>query len=127
VKVIPSNQTLILASERGTSGGFSTPALRSAAGETALRRVTIVASRPDDTLVYLQADYTSTAESTDAAGSSSTASTALPVPALTAMPARISLPSPRGNPYSASRGVALYSSTQRMLSDAPVTHIDVHA
>jgi hypothetical protein len=127
VKVIPSNQTLILASERGMSGGLPAPALRGAAGETALRRVTIVASRPDDTLVYLQADYASTAESSDAAERPGTASTALPVPTLTALPARISLPSPRGSPYSGTRGVALYSSTQRMLTEAPVTQIDVHA
>lgn len=106
------------------SGGLPTPALRSMVAETALRRVTIVASRPDDTLVYLQADYASTAESAEP---SSAASTALPVPMLTALPARSSLPSPRGNPYSSSRGIALYSSTQRILSDAPLTHINVHA
>jgi hypothetical protein len=128
VKVIPSNQTLILASERGMSGGLPTPALRSAVGATALRRVTIVASRPDDTLVYLQADYASTAESSDAAESSSSAQTALPVPTLNVLPALVSLsPSPRGNPYSSSRGVALYSSTQRILSDAHPTRLDVHA
>jgi hypothetical protein len=128
VKVIPSNQTLILASERGMSGGLPTPALRGAAGETALRRVTIVASRPDDTLVYLQADYASTAEFSDAAEPSGSAQTALPAPTPTALPALSSLPSsPRGNPYSSSRGVALYSSTQRMLSDALPTRLDVHA
>ena len=125
MKVIPSNQTLILASERGMSGGFPTPALRGAAGETALRRVTIVASRPDDTVVYLQADYAATAEFPDAAQPSGAAPAALPV--LSALPARSSLPSARGSSYSSSRGVALYSSTQRMLSDVPVTHIDVHA
>jgi hypothetical protein len=127
VKVIPSNQTLILASERGVSGGLPTPALRGAAGETALRRVTIVASRPDDTVVYLQADYASTAEFSDAAQPSGAAPAALPVPMVSAQPAGSSLPSPRSGSYSSSRGVALYSSTQRMLSDVPVTHIDVHA
>jgi hypothetical protein len=127
VKVIPSNQTLILASERGMSGGLPTPALRGAAGETALRRVTIVASRPDDTVVYLQAEYASTAEFSDVAQPSGAAPAALPVPMPSALPARNSLPSPRGSSYSSSRGVALYSSTQRMLSDVPVTHLDVHA
>jgi len=107
------------------SGGFPTPALRGAAGETALRRVTIVASRPDDTVVYLQADYAATGEFQDPAQPSGAAPAALPV--LSALPARSSLPSARGSSYSSSRGVALYSSTQRMLSDAPVTHIDVHA
>lgn len=117
-----------MASERGMSGGLPTPALRGAAGATGLRRVTIVASRPDDTVVYLQADYASTAEFSDAAGSSSSAQTALPAPTLNVLPPPVSLsPSPRGNPYSSSRGVDLYSSTQRILSDALPTRLDVHA
>ncbi|MGD0502272.1 MAG: hypothetical protein ABSD02_05995 [Steroidobacteraceae bacterium] len=127
MKVTPSNQTLILASERGMSGGLPVPGLRHATTETALRRVTIVASRPGDSLVYVQADYASTAESSDHTERSSTASAAVALPTLIAMPARMSPPSPRGNPYSSSRGVELYSSTQRMLSDTPVTRIDVHA
>lgn len=125
MKVIPSNQTLILASERGVSGGFSTPALRNAVGESTLKRVTIVASRPDDTFVYLQADYTSTTDSS---------ARALPSPlsaahaaTVTALPARVALPAPRGNSYTSSRGVELYSSTQRMLAETPITHLDVLA
>jgi hypothetical protein len=49
VKVTPSNQTLILAGERVGTGGR--PA-------TTLQRVTIVAARPDATVLYLRADYT---------------------------------------------------------------------
>ena len=128
MKVIPSNQTLILASERGTSGGFPTPALRSAGGETALTRLTIVASRPDETLVYLQADYSATAESSAGAEpAASTASAAEAVPPLPALPARVSPAAPRASSYPSSRGIQLYSSTQRMLAETPMTQIDVHA
>jgi hypothetical protein len=49
VKVTPSNQTLILAGERVGTGGR--PA-------STLQRVTIVAARPDATVLYLRADYT---------------------------------------------------------------------
>jgi hypothetical protein len=126
VKVTPSNQTLILASERGASGGFSTPVLRNAAGESTLQRVTILASRPDDTLVYLQADYSTTTEPS-ARALPSPSSAADMGATLTALPARISLPAPRGNSYTSSRGVELYSSTQRMLAATAITRLDVLA
>lgn len=126
VKVTPSNQTLILASERGASGGFSTPVLRNAAGESTLQRVTIIASRPDDTLVYLQADYSTTTEPS-ARALPSPSSAADMGATLTALPARISLPAPRGNSYTSSRGVELYSSTQRMLAATAITRLDVLA
>jgi hypothetical protein len=111
------------------SGGFPIPAQRSAGSETALKRVTIVASRPDDTLVYLQADYSSTTESSARAGpSTGTASAAEAVATLTALPARVSPQTPRASPYTSSRrGIELYSSTQRMLAETPATQIDVHA
>lgn len=122
MKVTPSNQTLILAGERGASGGFPTP--RNVGGATTLKRVTIVASRLDDTVVYLQADYSSTAESS---------AHALPSPVSAAdtttigLPARVSPQAPRGNSYTSSRGVDLYSSTQRMLAETAITHLDVLA
>jgi len=110
------------------SGGFPTPALRSPGSETALKRVTIVASRPDDTLLYLQADYFSTTESSARAEpSSSTPSAVEAAAAVAPMPARVSLQAPRASPYSSSRGIELYSSTQRMFAETPTTHIDVHA
>jgi hypothetical protein len=66
VKVTPSNQTLILASERPGSGARSgTPldrALNDASVGAVLKRVTIVAARPDTTVVYLRADYSSEAD-----------------------------------------------------------------
>jgi len=112
VKVIPSNQTLLLANEREKSGGRPTTALvralGNAADEAVLKRVTIVASRPDDTLVYLQADY----------------GNAAPVARI---PARISPQAPQGSPHNSSRGVELYASTQRMLGETPLTQIDVFA
>ncbi len=61
MKVTPSNQTLILASERGARGGNSgvgvaqTPG--SASSAAVLQRVTMVTALPDSTLVYLRADY----------------------------------------------------------------------
>jgi hypothetical protein len=119
VNVIPSNQTLILAGERGTRG---------AVGGSVLQRVTIVASRPDDTLLYLRADYSansSTAEYAERAASSLTA------PAGTAMvtvAGRAVTVSPRsGGPYGGSRGIELYASTQRNLTARTVANVDVHA
>ena len=93
------------------SGGFPTAALRNAGGEAALKRVTIVASRPDDTLVYLQADYSAPEASAT----------------LTALPARLSPQASRGNPYHSSRGIELYSSTQGLLAETNMAHIDVFA
>jgi hypothetical protein len=100
-----------------------------AASETVLKRVTIVAARPDDTLLYLQADYSSTAESlAHPEPSMSAAATGNAVASLTGMPARISpQASPAGGRYSSSRGIELYASTQRMPAETPMTHIDVHA
>ena len=76
MKVTPSNQTLILASERRGSGirGGAAPTETSSTGAV-LQRVTIVASQPDSTVLYLRADYATpagsgasngTAEPTDA-------------------------------------------------------------
>jgi hypothetical protein len=109
------------------SGGLPATALRSADSASMLKRVTIVASQPDDTVVYLQADYSSAPESSARAeaGASTVAAEAAATP--TALPARISLPAARGNSYTSSRGINLYSNTQRMLAETPVTHIDVHA
>jgi hypothetical protein len=127
VKVVPSNQTLILAGERGP-GGYSAPALPSAGGETTLTRVTIVASRPDDTLVYLQADYSPLAESSARALLPTTAAPSTEARGtLPALPARLAQQAPRGNSYSSRRGIELYASTERMLAETPTTHIDVHA
>jgi hypothetical protein len=105
MKAIPSNQTLILANERGVSGGRPAAALGHAArigsGDSVLKRVTIVAAHPDTTLVYLQADYAFAEPSPQA---------------------------PRGSPQALDRGVGLYASTQRILAEAPATaHIDVYA
>jgi hypothetical protein len=104
--------------------------LHNAASETVLKRVTIVAARPDDTVLYLQADYSSTtAESlADAEPSMSAAAAGNAVASLTGMAARISpQASPASGRYSSSRGIELYASTQRMLAETPMTHIDVHA
>lgn len=61
VKVTPSNQTLILASERRTSGAKSSTALDQAVTAASkggtLKRVTIVAGAPNSSVVYVSADY----------------------------------------------------------------------
>jgi hypothetical protein len=90
-----------------------------------LQRVTVVASRPDDTLIYLQADYSSPADSSASTVSpASIASTSKAVTALTGLP---TFASQRGGSYHADRGIELYASTQRLPAAAPVAHIDVHA
>jgi len=62
VKITPSNQTLILAGERrgpGAPSGNSPAktAANSGSAGSVLQRVTIVAARPDTTVLYLRADY----------------------------------------------------------------------
>ena len=137
MKVIPSNQTLILANERGVSGGRPAAALgdapRIGSGDSVLQRVTIVAARSDTTLIYLQADYASAepssgrAQSVDAPGA--VVATILKSGGLADYAfAEPSPQAPRSFPQALNRGVGLYASTQRILAEAPVTvHIDVHA
>ncbi len=131
MKVVPSNQTLILASERGPPASALPHALPIAAGrETVLKRLTLVASRPDATLLYVQADYSSTAE---AAGlrSESSLSTAAAETASSAtsagVPAHLAPPAPGATAHRSTRGADLYASTQRMRTEASKPHIDVHA
>jgi hypothetical protein len=59
VKITPSTQTLILASDRRGSSNLTGAASASKAGATGsvLSRVTIVATQPDAGVVYLRADY----------------------------------------------------------------------
>jgi hypothetical protein len=65
VKVTPSNQTLILGPAHGLQVTPSAPAAPAAvsaipdfgAGDSVLKRVTIVTAHPDSTMVYMRADY----------------------------------------------------------------------
>ena len=125
VKITPSNQTLILASERDAFGVRPPASSEGASGDSVLQRLTIVAARPNDTLWYVQADY-------QPASSLAVASSAIPAPAQalglrTDAPAAGKPPLPRpaaGLP----RGVGLYASTQNLLTDAPASRrLDVHA
>ncbi len=118
------------------SGGFPTAAPRRAGSDAVLQRVTIVASHPDDTLIYLQADYSTPADSSARAlRSASTEASAAPRAAstsksVTTQSGLAALVSPRGgnsNSYNSGRGIELYASTQRLPAEAPATHIDVHA
>jgi hypothetical protein len=82
VKISPSNQTLILASERQvkgnkTSSGNLSRALDAVATGGTLQRLTIVAARPDDELVYVQADFASRSDRTDLVRTQPTTTTSL--------------------------------------------------
>ena len=115
--VIPSsNQTLILASERSPAG-------------RATATVTILAARPDNTLLYLRADYSSAAESSVHLEPSSSATAARNVVAsTTGMPVAVSpRTSGTGSRYAANRGIELYASTQNTPAATSGTHIDVQA
>jgi hypothetical protein len=59
VKITPSSQTLILAGERRGSSNPTGATSASKAGATGSRlsRLTIVATQPDTSVVYLRADY----------------------------------------------------------------------
>lgn len=136
MKITPSNQTLILASERGPAGdrlaNLSDYPSAIGADNPVLKRVTIVAAKSNDTLVYLQADYGSATESATGTAARSfpeasdavAATIPMDVVARGASQAVVA----RSPSQALSRGVELYASTQRMLSEpAAAVHIDVHA
>lgn len=142
-----SNQTLILAGERAP------PRSNEAAGSGAvLQRVTMMAARPDDTLVFVRADYSSgsdyayTYSNSNAASSASAGSTGAAEPSLIAdasvatssgsgtggtavIPLTMSrsmLPvssrDPYGNSRTSNRSVEQYARTQRILTDTHEPH-----
>jgi len=151
VKITPSHQTLILANERGSAGtsavdGLALPGAgptSSAAagvdlgvGDSVLKRVTIVTSHPDSTMVYLQADYA--ADDSVVATIPAVAPASLIPRSVGGSAARAAqaaaLPSTTtGLKSHAARGIDLYASTQNILTDtlssagAYPFHIDVHA
>ena len=157
MKVTPSNQTLILASERRGAVASSANSTGKAATSTApvVQRVTIVAARPDTSVVYLQAAdsaeddagtslptvyepraSTSLAKQASSAGILETE--AQSVSSSTALVLQRSATAPRGTSGNASGSgsgfssyvnpVEQYSRTQRILPDTPrVQQIDVHA
>jgi hypothetical protein len=135
MKVIPSNQTLILAGERGHIAP-SRPALGSAPHDgtsgSVLKTVTIMTALPDTTFVYLRADYSPR----DAAPSARSVAVAMPPkpPSTYARSDSAANRSPGalrdayGNLRAQSRHVELYAQTQLLLTSTTDTaHIDVHA
>ena len=123
MKVTSSNQTLILASERNPirRGPVALDQILSLPNPEGLQRITIVASRPDDSHVYVQADYAPVDTASVAASGAS--ADALPI-ALAKAPMAPRSAGSQGR----SRGIALYASTQAISNAAPVTmRIDVHA
>jgi hypothetical protein len=130
VRIIPGNQTLILANEGAHSGGLPTTAiaraLRGSSDESVLQRVTVFAARPDSTLLYFRADYSAGFDSAPHPGPS-TSSAAINLPATLPVSGLPATQAPRRNSYSSSRGIELYASTQQILTDSPPAHIDVRA
>ena len=131
VNITPGSQTLILAGEgRNPTRASDAPSGKTAASNGAvLQRLTIVASQPDTTLVYVQADYATLSDAAlnayavDDSPSSSTA--------LTASSARPTASRPTtGRDTSLSsylRPVEQYARTQSILNDPAPSRIDVHA
>jgi hypothetical protein len=153
VKITPSNQTLILAGERGssTSRGAASASKAGTTGST-LSRVTIVATQPDTSVLYFQADYSPDAGDaiggpviygSRAAGSSRTGasgSTALGASAGAAVVVRpqtagalasdprVFVSGASGSSYLNLKPAEQYAFTQSILSQAPAAHyIDAYA
>jgi hypothetical protein len=129
VKVAPSNQTLILASERGLKTNASSRAPSGAGSDGTLKRVTVFAARPDDTLLYVQAEYASPADYVVQGDPPTSAETVDPESTVqTSLPAQSSQPvSASGGFNRTNRGVELYASTQRLPAESAVTQIDAYA
>jgi hypothetical protein len=117
VRITPSNQSLILAGEptgaRGAADPFLDQAARLVASGADLKRVTILASRPNSTVV-VQADYFSREEY---AGSSSELPALPPASSdvLQLAPTKFSTKSLPGAGSSYRNPVELYARTQRSL------------
>ena len=125
MKVTPSNQTLLLAGERDAPGQRSPSIVERALQDTVLQRLTIVAARPDATVLYLQADYQPVHGPTAAALPALDASAAAVDPREDLADSALAKPA---SPAASSRGIGLYARTQRLQGAAPDSlRIDVHA
>jgi hypothetical protein len=129
LKITPTNQSLILARDPARSGGAPNSLLRQAppwaAGGAALKRVTILAARPDATVV-VQADYFSAEE----AASVDAQRPALEQISQHAMTVVDRNPSTLGGPAASSpyrNPIQLYTSVQRGLEDTKAALLDVLA
>jgi len=157
VKITPSNQTLILASERrgAINPTGATSASKTGASGSTLSRVTIVATQPDTSVVYLRADYSphggdavggpitygALSSGTAVAAQTSTAATNAPRGSTTTSYALASSSAVRSSSGGTSRysgtssssylnlkPAEQYAFTQRILSSTPVVqHIDAYA
>ncbi len=131
VKITPTNQTLILASERRGSSNLTGATSASKAGATGstLSRVTIVATQPDTTVVYLRADYTPSRTLTSNGVTAAPRASANPSYAVTSSSTGTSSYSgTSSSSYLNLKPAEQYAFTQRILSLAPVVqHIDAYA
>jgi hypothetical protein len=85
VKIVPSNQTLILAGE-GAAGKLAVSPRQGAdpsASGPVLQRVTVVTALPDSTMVYVHADYAAGIGRVVAAPPKAAAQSQLPAPTAT--------------------------------------------
>jgi hypothetical protein len=129
LKITPTNQSLILARDPARPGGASNSLLRQAsqwaAGGAALKRVTILAARPDATVV-VQADYFSD-EETPSIDAQRPAVEPISQHAMTVVGRNLSTlsgPAP-SSPYR--NPIQLYTSVQRGLEDKKAALLDVLA
>jgi len=136
MKVIPSNQTLILAGERGhiaPSRAALGSALHDSTSGSVLKTVTIMTALPDTTLVYLRADYSPPRDAATSARSVAIAMPPKPPSTYTRSDSAANrspgaLRDAYGNLRAQSRHVELYAQTQLLLTSTTATaHIDVHA
>ncbi|MGO9512858.1 MAG: hypothetical protein ACLP2F_04345 [Steroidobacteraceae bacterium] len=151
MKVAPSQQSLILASEYLAPSATSSAVLNAALGLTAsgavLNRVTVVAARPDATLILLRADYSPRTGLTNDSPAVGEVDPEPPRhdggtnPVPTSISAQRSLTQPRNSlrlasgSFARSRGGSsvfspadLYARTQDSLGDMPKgIHVDVRA
>jgi len=129
VKIVPSNQALILAGEpAGRRSGGDTlleQASRLVTGGADLKRVTILSARPDST-VMVQADYFSANEIPSAA-SQFPAIQNVPANALAVVNSGLRTSSEPATTSYSLKPTQLYARTQRGLEDTKTSVLDVLA
>jgi hypothetical protein len=123
VKITPRNQTLILAGERFGPRAKSGNTRDAGARVTVRSRVTIVAARPDATVLYVQADYR------EATAKEAIANAAPPIQsALVPLTGQQPQPARRNTGLFSLTPAEQYANIQRMPLDAPTfARIDVYA
>jgi hypothetical protein len=130
LKITPTNQSLILARDPARSGAGPNSLLRQAsqwaAGGAALKRVTILAARPDATVV-VQADYFSDEEAAPSIDAQLPAVEQISHHAMTVVGKNPTILSAPAATSSYRNPIQLYTSVQRGLDDTKAALLDVLA